>query len=124
MKYLGLLSGRIVGEIFNDYPSVITYSEIKEVPDTDEAYVNSTKFFGPGTYEIMDKELFEQQRAFKWDELRLLRNQLLSECDWVVLPHSPVAEADLQAWLDYRQELRDCIKPGTNPFAIVWPQKP
>ena len=124
MKYLGLSEDKIVKDILVDYPLVITYSSIIEVADTDEVYEKSVKANAPGAYEIMDKELFEQQRTFKWDEQRLLRNQLLTECDWVVLPHSPVAEASLQAWLDYRQELRDCIKPGTNPFAIVWPQKP
>ena len=124
MKYLGLDGNKIVKAVYQDYPTLITNSLIIEVADTDEIYENSIKAHGPNHYEVMDQELFDTQRAYKWDEIRLLRNQLLTECDWVVLPHSPVAEASLQAWLDYRQELRDCIKPGTNPFAIVWPQKP
>ena len=57
----------------------------------------------------------------KWEEIRQLRNELLVECDWVVLSDSPLK--DSTDWLSYRQSLRD-ITSQTNPFSIVWPVKP
>ena len=57
----------------------------------------------------------------KWEEVRQLRNELLLECDWVVLSDSPLK--DSPDWLSYRQSLRD-ITSQTNPFSIVWPVKP
>jgi len=38
---------------------------------------------------------------------RLLRNTILSQSDWVVLQDSPVQGEALDAWLSYRQALRD-----------------
>jgi hypothetical protein len=58
----------------------------------------------------------------KWDEIRNLRTELLKECDWTVLPDSPVGE-NRTAWIQYRQELRN-ITSQENPFSIVWPIQP
>ena len=57
----------------------------------------------------------------KWEEIRLLRDELLLECDWVVLSDSPLK--DSTDWLTYRQSLRD-ITTQSNPYSIVWPTKP
>lgn len=57
----------------------------------------------------------------KWDEIRILRNELLSECDWTQLSDIPQATKDL--WSSYRQQLRD-ITSQSNPYSIVWPVKP
>lgn len=57
----------------------------------------------------------------KWEEIRILRNELLSECDWTQLGDIPTETKEL--WKPYRQELRD-ITAQTNPFSIVWPVKP
>ena len=57
----------------------------------------------------------------KWEEIRQLRNELLLECDWVVLSDSPLKESvDLLA---YRQSLRD-ITSQSDPYNISWPVKP
>ena len=58
----------------------------------------------------------------KWNEIRNLRTELLKECDWTVLPDSPVGE-NRTAWIQYRQELRN-ITSQENPFSIVWPIQP
>jgi hypothetical protein len=57
----------------------------------------------------------------KWEEVRLLRNELLLECDWTQLVDIPTETKEL--WQTYRQGLRD-ITSQTNPFLIVWPVKP
>jgi hypothetical protein len=59
---------------------------------------------------------------FKWAEVREYRNQLLKECDWTVLPDSPVGDK-LNEWVDYRADLRN-VTEQENPFNIIWPAQP
>jgi len=57
--------------------------------------------------------------------LRLERNNLLAQTDWVVLPDSPVA--DKTAWETYRTQLRDITNGLTTVEevnAVVFPDKP
>ena len=63
----------------------------------------------------------ELRLAIKWSEIRELRNQLLSECDWTQL--SDVSESIKTSYQSYRQDLRD-ITTQSDPFSIVWPEKP
>ncbi len=57
----------------------------------------------------------------QWEEIRLIRNQLLTECDWTQL--SDVSQSIKDLWIVYRQELRN-ITNQQNPFNIEWPIKP
>jgi len=57
----------------------------------------------------------------RWEVIRILRNELLLECDWTQLADIPAETKEL--WQIYRQELRN-ITLQTNPFLIVWPVKP
>jgi hypothetical protein len=57
----------------------------------------------------------------QWEEVRVLRNQLLSECDWTQLADIPSETKEL--WITYRQDLRN-ITNQSNPFNINWPTKP
>jgi hypothetical protein len=66
-------------------------------------------------------EELDERISDKWIEVRDERNRLLSECDWTQLSDAPVT--DLQAWRDYRQDLRD-VTLQENPFQIIWPDKP
>ena len=59
----------------------------------------------------------------KWNQIRVIRNQYLSDCDWTQLPDSPLSEQKKSEWSIYRQELRD-ITSQPDPFNIVWPTKP
>ena len=63
----------------------------------------------------------ELRLAIKWSEIRELRNQLLSECDWTQLVD--VSESIKTSYQSYRQDLRN-ITTQSNPFSIVWPEKP
>jgi len=63
----------------------------------------------------------ELRLAIKWSEIRELRNQLLSECDWTQL--GDVSESIKTSYQSYRQDLRD-ITSQSDPFNIVWPEKP
>jgi hypothetical protein len=57
----------------------------------------------------------------QWEEVRVLRNQLLTECDWTQL--ADISSEIKEAWTVYRQALRN-ITTQTNPFSIEWPVKP
>jgi hypothetical protein len=57
----------------------------------------------------------------QWEEVRVLRNQLLTECDWTQL--ADISSEIKEAWTVYRQALRN-ITTQTNPFNIEWPAKP
>lgn len=57
---------------------------------------------------------------YEWRQVRATRDSLLFQCDWTVLPDTPV---DSQVWLQYRQQLRD-ITTQADPFEISWPVAP
>ena len=54
------------------------------------------------------------------DEMREERNKLLKESDYTVLPDFP--SANKQAWLDYREELRNF--PTVWGVGVPFPTKP
>jgi len=64
-------------------------------------------------------ELVEQQ----WARVRYRRFQLLSDSDWRVTRAAETGVPMSEAWLAYRQALRD-VTSQPDPFAIVWPAPP
>lgn len=59
------------------------------------------------------------------EKMRQTRNQILKETDYLAtidFPH-PTEEAK-QAWIDYRQALRDLPANTTDPSNPVWPEAP
>jgi len=58
-------------------------------------------------------------------DLRSKRDRLLSSCDWVMMPDSPIS--DKTAWETYRQSLRDITNGLTTVEqvnSVTWPTKP
>ena len=53
---------------------------------------------------------------------REYRNKLLEETDCMMVSDRPLANA--QAWVDFRQALRDIPESEGFPLAIVWPERP
>jgi hypothetical protein len=62
-------------------------------------------------YYDTETSTLSQYKPYTIDEVRLMRDQLLSVCDWMVLEDSPYQAADQSANLaaikTYRQSLRD-----------------
>jgi hypothetical protein len=84
----------------------------------------------PEGYEKPSKEEFEAKLQELIDaqplkELRTKRNTLLEQTDRYVIPDwpHPTPEAR-QAWLDYRQALRDLPTATEDPANPVWPPVP
>jgi hypothetical protein len=58
--------------------------------------------------------------------VRTWRDHLLLMCDWTQLPESThrLSETQLNAWLDYRQALRDIPAQEGFPFNVQYPTDP
>ena len=70
-----------------------------------------------------DDALATYQLAEKWKRVRLRRDRLLNETDWVVTKATETGETVTSAWKTYRQKLRD-VPSQSDPDAITWPTKP
>ena len=77
------------------------------------------------TFEIIDKSE-EEINSEKWQKIRTLRNELLSESDIEVVIDKWQSYTDEQknAWINYRRILREIPQEYSNPNNIVWPDKP
>lgn len=58
-----------------------------------------------------------------WDIIRTQRDQFLKDSDWSVMPDSN-PKPSKEAWLTYRQALRDVPQNFSTPEEVVWPEKP
>ena len=97
----------------NDYTKTIT----EGVP----TLIGETYYQNWESVDASETEI-ENRIQQKWAEVREHRTELLKECDWTVLPDSPVGDR-LNDWILYRQELRN-ITNQHNPFNIIWPTQP
>ncbi len=57
-----------------------------------------------------------------WITVRVIRDLLLKESDWTTSSDAPVANKE--AWIEYRQALRDLPQDFSDPNEVTWPQKP
>ena len=65
-----------------------------------------------------------ERLASKSSDVRMERNQLLSQCDWTQASDSPLSTDDKAAWAAYRQSLRDLTSAAGFPFTMTWPTAP
>jgi hypothetical protein len=73
----------------------------------------------------------EQEAAYKAQKdlefaktARDSRDNLLSECDWVIVMSLEAGRAIPAEWATYRQALRDLPQQAGFPVTINWPVKP
>jgi hypothetical protein len=57
-------------------------------------------------------------------EIRKERDERLAACDWVVAKYTERAMTVPEAWVDYRQALRDIPNQIGFPLAVQWPDEP
>ena len=75
--------------------------------------------------ELFEAKLQELIDAQPWKELREERNKRIARTDYLAIPDYPHATEEVkQAWLDYRQALRDLPANTTDPENPVWPTPP
>ena len=70
-----------------------------------------------------DDALATYQLAEKWKRVRLRRDRLLNDSDWVVTKATETGGTVTSAWKTYRQKLRD-VPSQSDPDDITWPTKP
>lgn len=66
-------------------------------------------------------EQIQDRVNVKSEEVRSIRDSLLSDCDWTQLRDAPGNQA---VWAAYRQELRDLTKQPGFPWQVDWPTPP
>lgn len=84
------------------------------------AWCDTNQLGKPTLQEALAK--FEEERAKEAMKLlRIKRNKMLATTDFVVLPDYPCSdEASKQAWLAYRQALRDITKTAKECVTLDW----
>ena len=79
-----------------------------------------------GSIQITDEE-FEAYKAFistpTWEQIKIKRNSLLKDSDWSAFPDAN-PKPSKEAWLTYRQALRDIPSTFKTPQEVVWPKVP
>lgn len=66
----------------------------------------------------------EANTIIKARDVRADRAAALSQCDWTQVPDAPLTAEQKQAWLDYRQALRNIPTQPGFPWDTQWPSKP
>jgi len=58
-----------------------------------------------------------------WEQIRAQRDQLLQQSDWAIITDA-TPKPSKEAWLTYRQALRNIPQSFSTPESVVWPTKP
>jgi hypothetical protein len=66
----------------------------------------------------------EDVRQFNLIQLRIKRDAVLQQCDWVLVPDTPLSQEKIDEWKVYRQALRNLPSVTEDPANPVWPVAP
>ena len=110
------------------YEQMITPNEYAALAQEDrEHWEVVKKFYGRAPIPISEMETILNNDLLEsaWSTLRNERNERLRDSDIYVIPDYPHATEEVkQAWLDYRQVLRDLPANTTDPENPVWSEAP
>lgn len=70
-----------------------------------------------------EAQLVTYSPPVNWEIIRQNRDQLLKESDWTLL-NDATPKPNKEAWLDYRQTLRDITSIFSTPESVIWPTRP
>jgi uncharacterized protein YycO len=71
------------------------------------------------------KEQVNQERINnEWNKIRNKRDRLLKETDYLIMPDYPISQENKELIENYRNELRNIPQNYTNPFDVIFPEKP
>lgn len=111
----------------NSLVEVISWEDFDRATEnltTVEPYVKDGKVYTCLKVSKTEQEIQEyatSQRLAAEKQVRLQRNQLLKDSDWTQITDTPT---DKEAWVLYRQALRDITAQEGFPFNITWPDVP
>jgi hypothetical protein len=117
-KYMSRLSSQVIEALVENIPPVYTVG-----PTYDE--IKFPQGYEKPTREDFDAKHRELLGVHQWKELREERNKRIAQTDYLFTSDYPHATEEVkQAWLDYRQALRDLPANTTDPENPVWPLAP
>tara|TARA_Y100000389_G_C17460838_1_gene521549 strand:+ start:1629 stop:2081 length:453 start_codon:yes stop_codon:yes gene_type:complete len=114
--------------VLNDF-NVYSVVQVENGGDYTKNYVEETPTQSGSLYlqnwtdSDASSEDIETRKNEKWEEVRDIRDSLLSQSDWTQFQDSPITGSLLTDWQTYRQGLRD-ITSQDNPYSLTWPTKP
>lgn len=76
--------------------------------------------------DLTDEAGGDELLASRLAGVRARRNELLAACDWTQMIDVALNPAEIAAWQEYRQQLRDLPVAVTqdNMWAVPWPAAP
>ena len=116
---LTILSYKVLEELVDNFPPpTMGYGPVWEDITLPDGWEKPPK-------EEFEAKLQELIDAQPWEELREERNKRIAQTDYLFTSDYPhTTEEVKQAWLDYRQALRDLPANTTDPENPVWPPAP
>jgi hypothetical protein len=118
----------LTDSVLNDF-NVYSVVQVENGGDYTKNYVEGTPtqsgslYLQNWTESDASGEDIETRKNEKWEEVRDIRDSLLSQSDWTQFQDSPITGSSLTDWQTYRQGLRD-ITTQDNPYSLTWPTKP
>lgn len=89
-----------------------------ETENTDDDDVTVFSTYDSATQQIVINQALKDE--VKEIEVRRIRNDLLTETDWMAAGDRTISQAEK----DYRQALRDVTSQEGFPHNVTWPTKP
>ena len=116
---LTALSYQVLEELVDNFPPPkMGYGPVWEDITLPDGWTKPPK----DEFEAKLQELIDAQ---PWKELREERNRRIAQTDYLFTSDYPHATEEVkQAWLDYRQSLRDLPANTEDPSDPTWPQEP
>ena len=90
-------------------------------PHTGEKLINLPYRYFKEVHQWTEEQFLEAYKPDMWDEIREIRDTLLTETDWVSGDDVPTGHKT--KWQAYRQALRD-VTNQSDPYNITWPTEP
>lgn len=75
-------------------------------------------------YSRLENEYNQHQIDRLKNEIRLKRDSLLKETDYLMMSDYPISDVDKEKVKEYRQKLRDIPSQTEFPKNVIWPEKP
>ena len=98
------------------------YDQRTEKLDSVAPYIEGNTVYTIAVEPLTPEEI-EANTESQWSKIRSQRDTLLAACDWTQLPDVPLDTEQKQAWVVYRQALRD-VTSQADPYNIEWPVAP
>ena len=119
--------GRVIRTSEVEFKFTPEGKEVVELTDEQAEQVEASSaplFLVEGVLLTFKAKLWAKNPEAIKDNIRYIRNHLLTESDWTQLNDSPLSEDKLAAWSTYRQALRDLTDNIDENGEVKFPVAP